>query len=261
NALFDLLECFHRPRSVKVLVNRSHVGVHQQDFVNSYAENETNAKLQSQHRLKKVIGLLQDKMEIRQGDTGGMSFMVIDDTTYQFAPNNLTEPTLGVIKDGKPYMIFKVDDGAHTVRNAFENYWNHAIDCRPRITELLEHAGTMKYPELVYKFTLSKIFEHKTTEDINEERLKRTGFKNSVIWNKLFNFQRDAVLGAIDKIERYNGCIIADSVGLGKTFEALAVIKYYELRNDRVLVLAPKKLRENWITYTKNYQTNILEKD
>nr|WP_256484302.1 helicase-related protein [Mucilaginibacter flavidus] len=77
----------------------------------------------------------------------------------------------------------------------------------------------------------------------------------------LYNFQQDAVLGAIDKIETYGGCIIADSVGLGKTFEALAVMKYYQMRNDRVLVLCPKKLRDNWIVYAQNDVRNILTKD
>lgn len=84
---------------------------------------------------------------------------------------------------------------------------------------------------------------------------------DSIVWNKLYNFQRDGVLGIIDKLEKYNGCILADSVGLGKTFEALAVIKYYELKNKRVLVLCPKKLRDNWLTYKGNRIDNILEKD
>jgi len=77
----------------------------------------------------------------------------------------------------------------------------------------------------------------------------------------LYRFQRDGVIGAIDKLERFGGCIIADSVGLGKTFEALAVIKYYELRNDRVLVLAPKRLRENWTLYHLNDRRNPLVAD
>lgn len=79
-----------------------------------------------------------------------------------------------------------------------------------------------------------------------------TGFKETKIWNTLYNFQQDAVMGAIDKIEKYNGCIIADSVGLGKTYTALAIMKYYQLRNDRILVLVPKKLRDNWTVYIKN---------
>ena len=74
-----------------------------------------------------------------------------------------------------------------------------------------------------------------------------TGIHDSTVWKKLYKFQRHGVVGAIDKLERHGGCIIADSVGLGKTFEALAIIKYSELRNERVLVLCPKRLRDNWI--------------
>ena len=90
---------------------------------------------------------------------------------------------------------------------------------------------------------------------------EKTGFKSSQIWNKLYNFQRDAVLAIINKLEKYNGCILADSVGLGKTFTALAVIKYYENRNKSVLVLCPKKLNENWITFRSNYKNNPIAGD
>ena len=110
--------------------------------------------------------------------------------------------------------------------------------------------------------TLYNIFNQYLDELTEDHIVKsRTGFKETLIWNKLYAFQKDGVMGAIDKIEKYNGCIIADSVGLGKTFSALAVIKYYELRNDRVLVLAPKKLRENWSVYTQNDKRNILADD
>ena len=97
-------------------------------------------------------------------------------------------------------------------------------------------------------------------EDISEEELanEKTGFKDSVIWNKLFDFQRDAVLGIINKLEKYNGCILADSVGLGKTYTALGVIKYYQERNRTILVLCPKKLGDNWLTFTHNYEDNPL---
>ena len=100
-------------------------------------------------------------------------------------------------------------------------------------------------------------------EDLNEDVLPNdlTGYKDSVIWKKLFNFQHDAATGIINKLESYNGCILADSVGLGKTFTALAVVKYYELRNRSVLVLCPKKLADNWQTYRSNYKTNILAED
>jgi hypothetical protein len=98
---------------------------------------------------------------------------------------------------------------------------------------------------------------------MDEERIVKsaTGIRNTVVWKKLFKFQRDGVVGAIDKLARFGGCIIADSVGLGKTFEALAVIKYHELRNDRVLVLAPKRLRDNWTLYKANDKRNVLAAD
>src|SRR6202035_5046611 len=89
----------------------------------------------------------------------------------------------------------------------------------------------------------------------------RTGYQDSLVWNKLFNFQKDAASGVINKLETYNGCILADSVGLGKTFTALAVVKYYELRNRSVLVLCPKKLADNWLNYKGNLKTNIFARD
>ena len=100
-------------------------------------------------------------------------------------------------------------------------------------------------------------------EQFDEERIVKsaTGIRNTIVWKKLFKFQRDGVVGAIDKLECFGGCIIADSVSLGKTFEALAIIKYYELRNDRVLVLVPKRLRDNWTIYKANDRRNSLAAD
>lgn len=117
-------------------------------------------------------------------------------------------------------------------------------------------------PEFIYFVTLYNIFSE-FLEDISEDVLpnEATGFKSSVIWNKLYNFQRDAALAIINKLEKYNGCILADSVGLGKTYTALAVIKYYENRNKSVLVLCPKKLHDNWVTYRSNYINNPLVAD
>ena len=100
-------------------------------------------------------------------------------------------------------------------------------------------------------------------DDINEDVLPndRTGYQDTLIWNKLFNYQKDAATGIINKLESYSGCILADSVGLGKTFTALAVVKYYELRNKSVLVLCPKKLADNWLNYSRNLKTNIFARD
>ena len=117
-------------------------------------------------------------------------------------------------------------------------------------------------PEFIYFITLYNIF-NEFLEDISEDILpnEATGFKSSYVWNKLYDFQKDASLAIINKLEKYNGCILADSVGLGKTFTALSVIKYYENRNKSVLVLCPKKLNDNWITYRSNYVNNPIAKD
>ncbi|WP_282946544.1 helicase-related protein [Cellulomonas endometrii] len=117
-------------------------------------------------------------------------------------------------------------------------------------------------PESVYLRVITALFEDFLAESADDTRRRgMTGFYETQVWKKLYKFQRDGVLGAIQKLERHNGCIIADSVGLGKTFEALAVIKYYEFRNDRVLVLAPKRLRENWTIYRSNDVRNPLVDD
>lgn len=149
--------------------------------------------------------------------------------------------------------------------NTFNEIWENKSlvkDIKKEILNNLEEIYKDKSTELIYFMTLYNIFKDFIGELDEEEIIKtKTGFKDTIVWNKLYNFQRDGVLGSIEKLEKYNGCIIADSVGLGKTFEALAVIKYYELRNDRVLVLAPKKLRENWTLYTINDKRNILSND
>lgn len=147
----------------------------------------------------------------------------------------------------------------------FNSIWSDSTavhDVKAALLAQLEEMFSAKSPALIYYLTLYNIFREFIGE-LEEDKIIKTGtgIKGTVVWSKLYRFQRDGVLGAIDKIERYNGCIVADSVGLGKTFEALAIIKYYELRNDRVLVLAPKKLRENWTIYTVNDKRNIFAED
>lgn len=143
----------------------------------------------------------------------------------------------------------------------FEMLWESASDAPTALQDILTPFARQYTPEHIYYAMLNTLFEHMQS-DLDANTLnQRTGIKDTTIWNKLYRFQRDAVLGIIEKMERFGGCILADSVGLGKTFEALAVIKYYELRNDRVLVLCPKKLRENWALYTVNDKRNILVGD
>lgn len=147
----------------------------------------------------------------------------------------------------------------------FDTIWSNPEatgDVKLFVLAQLETIFANKSPELVYFLTLYNLFRE-YLGDLEEDKIikTRTGIKDTLVWGKLYRFQRDGVLGAIDKMEKYNGCIIADSVGLGKTFEALAIIKYYELRNDRVLVLCPKKIRENWTLYTVNDKRNLFAAD
>ena len=147
----------------------------------------------------------------------------------------------------------------------FESIWNDKDklqDVTDVVIENITSAYNENSPEFIYFMTLYHVFSE-FLEDISEDVLpnEATGFKQSKIWNMLYDFQKDAVLAIINKLEKYNGCILADSVGLGKTFTALAVMKYYENRNKSVLVLCPKKLAENWNTYKDNYVNNPIASD
>ncbi|PIW96845.1 helicase, partial [Candidatus Kaiserbacteria bacterium CG_4_8_14_3_um_filter_38_9] len=163
--------------------------------------------------------------------------------------------------------IIKTDDYEMTkqfIKN-FDEVWNDESalkDVTEEVTEYIANLYKENSPEFIYYLTLYNIFDE-FLEDITEDELpnERTGFRESLIWNKMYSFQKDAVLGIINKLERFNGCILADSVGLGKTFTALGVIKYYQERNKSILVLCPKKLGDNWLTFLANYEDNHLYKD
>ena len=147
----------------------------------------------------------------------------------------------------------------------FQELWNSREKLQDVTDVVIDHISTAyneNSPEFIYYMTLYHVFIE-FLEDISEDVLpnEATGFKQSKIWNMLYDFQRDAALALINKLEKFNGCILADSVGLGKTFTALAVIKYYENRNQSVLVLCPKKLAANWNTYKDNYRNNPIASD
>jgi hypothetical protein len=152
-----------------------------------------------------------------------------------------------------------------TYLHLFEQIWSDSEKLEDVTAAICDHIASVHQensPERIYFLMLYNIFSEFLSE-IDEDVLPndRTGYQDTLVWNKLFNFQRDAAVGIINKLETYNGCILADSVGLGKTFTALAVIKYYELRNRAVLVLCPKKLSDNWLNYNSNLKTNILARD
>jgi len=147
----------------------------------------------------------------------------------------------------------------------FNELWNDKTKMQDVTEEVIRSISEVykeNAPEFIYYVTLYNIF-NEFLQDVSEDVLpnEATGFKESAIWKKLYNFQKDAAFAIINKLERYNGCILADSVGLGKTFTALAVIKYYENRNKSVLVLCPKKLSNNWNTYKDNYVNNPIAAD
>ena len=198
------------------------------------------------------------------------SFLLVDgpDNTYTYMPMNaFTTVELGCERGNNlTNIVTRLESPAsEEFLRTFNLIWadkEKLADVTDEVIEMISSVYQENAPELVYFMTLYNIF-NEFLEDISADVLpnEATGFKDSVIWNKLFNFQKDAALAIINKLEQYNGCILADSVGLGKTFTALAVIKYYEGRNKNVLVLCPKKLSENWMTYRGNLINNPLAAD
>lgn len=191
------------------------------------------------------------------------------DTQVAYVPvQGFTAVDLGYQKgDAVSNFVNKVVDpaSASTYLQLFEKIWNDPEklqDVTETICSHIESVYQENSPERVYFLMLYNIFSE-FLDDIDEDVLPndRTGYLDSLVWSKLFNFQRDAATGIINKLETYNGCILADSVGLGKTFTALAVVKYYELRNRSVLVLCPKKLSDNWLNYNSNLKTNLFAAD
>jgi superfamily II DNA or RNA helicase/chaperonin cofactor prefoldin len=199
---------------------------------------------------------------------GGFLNLKNEDDTFTYIPfNEFTTTELGCERGNNIYQMVNCLSSPvlKEYLKVFDELWRDSDkfkDVTDIVIENIENVYKENSPDFIYFVTLYNIF-NEFLEDISEDVLpnEATGFKNSAIWNKLYNFQKDAALAIINKLEKYNGCILADSVGLGKTFTALAVIKYYENRNKSVLVLCPKKLNENWQTFKNNYVNNPIAKD
>ncbi len=208
------------------------------------------------------------KSNVTRENMGG--FMTVDSSVEQTAYmplNGFTTVDIGCERGNNSYnMVNRMEAPFSTqYMQLFETLWNDREkmqDVTDMIISNISTAYNENSPEFIYFMTLYHVFSE-FLNDISEDVLpnEATGFKQSKIWSMLYDFQRDAVLAIINKLEQYNGCILADSVGLGKTFTALAVIKYYENRNKSVLVLCPKKLAENWNTYKDNYVNNPIAAD
>ena len=221
---------------------------------------------------KECADWIKAKVKFRSnisGDSMG-GFITVEstvDTTAYMPIMGFTTTDIGCDRGNNAYNMVNSLDApfAQQYISLFNNLWNDKSkleDVTETVIESISTAYNENSPEFIYYMTLYHVFSE-FLEDISEDELpnEATGFKKSRIWDMLYDFQRDAVLAIINKLEKYNGCILADSVGLGKTFTALAVIKYFENRNKTVLVLCPKKLAENWNTYKDNYVNNPIAAD
>lgn len=220
---------------------------------------------------KECAEWVKNKVRFKSNSTGKpmSGFLHIEDKTqYVYIPfNEFTTTELGDEHGNNVYQICNIlpSPMAEAYLNIFNELWENDEkfpDVTNKVLDYTEEVYQENSPEYIYLITLYNIFKE-FLADLSEDVLpnEQTGFKSSAIWNKLYNFQKDAVLAIINKLEKFNGCILADSVGLGKTFTALAVIKYYEIRNKNVLVLCPKKLNENWQTFRANYKNNPIVAD
>lgn len=215
---------------------------------------------------------IRRKAAFKSNSTGEnmVGFMTVDSNTAQtvYMPiTGFTTVDIGCERGNNTYNMVNCMEApfSHQYMQLFDQIWNDREKMQDVTDVVIENISTVyaeNAPEFIYFIALYHVFSE-FLENISEDELpdEATGFKQSKIWSMLFDFQRDAVPAIINKLEKYNGCIFADSVGLGKTFTALAVIKYYENRNKSVLVLCPKKLAENWNTYKDNYINNPIAED
>jgi SNF2 family DNA or RNA helicase len=229
-------------------------------------------ELNQQAIAKECADWIRNKVKFKSNTSGEymMPFMSVrnDNEELAYSPlMNFTTADLGADRGHNAYSTTTkvyAPQAKHFI-DTFESVWNEdgkLADVTEAVLENITAAYKENSPELIYFMALYNIFSE-FLEDLNADFLpnEATGFKNSQVWSKLYGFQKDAVIGCISKLEKYNGCILADSVGLGKTFSALGVIKYYESRNKNVLVLVPKRLKDNWNTFKGNYKNNPLVED
>ena len=239
----------------------------------SESDRASRNQLRTRWLAKRFAEWLATKAEVRRAvGSVPQSAMVLrdaQDLPQQVVLGSFAFSTEGLgTTPGNPLSLIQASETpeeSQLLSQWFDVQWT-ALQAQPeakqRLVDHFESLAAHRDPASVYALMLHQLFAEQG-EQMDEDRIVKsaTGIRNTVIWKKLFKFQRDGVVGAIDKLERFGGCIIADSVGLGKTFEALAVIKYHELRNDRVLVLCPKRLRDNWTLYCSNDRRNVLATD
>ncbi|GEP26446.1 ATP-dependent helicase [Cryobacterium levicorallinum] len=227
-------------------------------------------KLTQRAIAKECADWVRRKVTFRSNATGNpmQPLAVVDGRAAYFPIQGFTTTDLGY-ESGPAVsnVVTKFESQTETKRflDLFDQIWNNPgqlHDVTQAVSDHIANVYAENSPARIYFLILYNLFAE-FLDEINEDVLPndRTGYQETKVWQSLYNFQRDGATGIINKLETYNGCILADSVGLGKTFTALAVIKYYELRNKSVLVLCPKKLAENWTNYNANLTTNIFAAD
>ena len=243
----------------------------EKSLVGSEFEIKLKNKLNGKAIAKECANWIRNKAKFKSNINNNpiQKFMNVNDRVTYLNVDEFSSAGLGYQKDNTIFNpITKIDknyDFTKGYLDSFNQMWNNEEILKDITDEVVDYISDLykeNSPEFIYYVILYNIF-NEFLLDVSEDDLanEKVGFKESVIWNTLYDFQKDAVLGLINKLEKYNGCILADSVGLGKTFTALAVIKYYQERNKSILVLCPKKLSENWNTYKTNYKDNILQAD
>ncbi|WP_119629258.1 helicase-related protein [Methylocaldum marinum] len=247
------------------------------EFLGAEGDRAARNRLQARWLANQCANWISRKVDLRRAlgpvPQGAVVMRTPDATPEQVVLGSLAFSTAGLgLTPGNPLSLIQASESADEAAQLarwFDQQWaslqgqsGESTSGRDALISALQAIGEHRDPFTVYTLILHHLFRD-SGDEMDEDRIVKsaTGIRNTVVWKKLFKFQRDGVVGAIDKLNRFGGCIIADSVGLGKTFEALAIIKYHELRNDRVLVLAPKRLRDNWTLYKANDKRNILAAD
>ena len=243
------------------------------EFLGGEGDRAARNRLQARWLANQCAKWINDKVELRRAlgpvPQGAAVMRNSDATPAQVVLGSFAFSTDGLgLTPGNPMSLIQASESADEATQLakwFDQQWAampRQPDTRDALIQGLHAMGEHRDPLTLYTLILRHLFRD-NGDKMDEERIVKsaTGIRNTMVWQKLFKFQRDGVVGAIDRLNRFGGCIIADSVGLGKTFEALAIIKYHELRNDRVLVLAPKRLRDNWTLYKSNDKRNILAAD
>ncbi|KRO16986.1 helicase-related protein [Lacticaseibacillus saniviri] len=257
-------------------LKRYEIAQSEEDISGNHYEIKLRNKMDTAFIAREIAKLITEKVKIHQlnSNQNALDELLVENNKEPekniIVPSmfKFTSDGLGITESNNVSSmtgIIGAEDHLKLLKADFDQVWSDPKKSKDATEKVLEKVRTIyqeNSPEWIYFVSLYHIF-HDKLEELDEQDIAPdgSGFKDSVIWNKLYQFQKDGVMGLIRKLEKYNGAILADSVGLGKTFSALAVIKYYELQRKRVLVLAPKRLRDNWTVYTTPDKRNILNDD